>query len=202
MKNTYLGALDQGTTSTRFIIFDKCSNIISQAALEHKQIYPKPGWVEHDANEIIENAKSVIKEAVAIAGIEASDIKSIGITNQRESTVAWDKKTGEALHNVIVWQDMRTEMTVNKIITEHGKDYLKAHSGLPIATYFSALKMSWLLSNVKAVADKAKSGDLCFGTMDEPFTGNSRFSERAHRYSGKQTSIKAINHEIRCASLI
>ena len=166
MGKNYLGALDQGTTSTRFIIFDTESNIISEDHIEHEQIYPKPGWVEHDPIEIIENSVRVIKNAVNKANIDVKDIKSIGITNQRETTLAWDKQTGKPLYNAIVWQDMRTEFAVNNIISENGKDCIRARSGLPIATYFAALRMSWILANVKEAAAEASKGNLCFGTID------------------------------------
>lgn len=166
MSVNYLAALDQGTTSTRFIIFDTDANMIAEDVIEHKQIYTKPGYVEHDPIEIIENAKNVIKNAVAKASINASDIKAIGITNQRETTVAWNKDTGKPLYNAIVWQDMRTELAVATMTREHGKDCVRAKTGLPMSEYFSALKMSWILQNVKEAKDTEKNAKLCLGTID------------------------------------
>ncbi len=166
MAASYLGALDQGTTSTRFMIFDTNANVIAEDNVEHKQIYTKPGYVEHDPLEIIENSISVMKNALAKASINASDIKAIGITNQRETTLAWDKNTGKPLYNAIVWQDMRTELAVSNVIHEHGKDCVKSRTGLPISEYFSALKMAWILQNVKEAKDAEKNGSLCLGTID------------------------------------
>lgn len=166
MGKKYIGALDQGTTSTRFIIFDEHSNIVGQSSLEHKQIYTKPGYVEHDPIEIIENTIAVIKNAVSLASVDAKDIVSIGITNQRETTLAWEKTSGKPLYNAIVWQDMRTESMVNNIVAKHGKDFIKSRTGLPISEYFSALKMSWLMGNVKSVSEAISNANLSFGTID------------------------------------
>ncbi len=166
MSVSYLGALDQGTTSTRFMIFDTNANIVSEEHIEHKQIYTKPGYVEHDPTEIIEKSISVIKGALAKASIDAKDIKAIGVTNQRETTVAWDKNSGKPLYNAIVWQDMRTEFAVSSIVSEHGKDCVKSRTGLPISEYFSALKMSWILHNVKEAKEAEKNSSLCLGTVD------------------------------------
>ncbi len=166
MSISYLGALDQGTTSTRFIIFDTDANIIAEDAIEHKQIYTKPGYVEHNPMEVIENSITVIKNAVAKSSINASDIKAIGVTNQRETTLAWERSTGKPLYNAIVWQDMRTELAVSQMISEHGKDCVRAKTGLPMSEYFSALKMSWVLQNVKEAKAAEKDSNLCLGTID------------------------------------
>ncbi len=162
----YVGAIDQGTTSTRFIVFDRDGSQISSAQKEHGQIYPRPGWVEHDANEIWRNTKSVISAALRKAGLKPSDLAAIGITNQRETTVLWDRHTGKPLHNAIVWQDTRTDQLVSRFSGEGGKDRLREKTGLPLATYFSGLKLHWLLENVPGARQKAVDGDAIFGTID------------------------------------
>lgn len=156
----YIGALDQGTTSTRFIIFNELGQIISQSQLEHQQILPQAGWVEHDAEEIWLNTQRVIASALESGNIPASDLKAIGITNQRETTVCWNRKSGKALTNAIVWQDTRTADYLNKLSNED-KALITQKTGTPIAPYFSASKMAWILAN-----KVSNSGDLAFGTID------------------------------------
>lgn len=162
----YVGAVDQGTTSSRFIVFDKTGNIVTMAQKEHRQIYPKPGWVEHDAAEIITNTNEVIGAALARAGLSANDLISVGITNQRETTVLWNKNTGEPLHNALVWQDTRVDQYVTEFSKEGGQDRFRAITGLPLASYFSGLKLRWLLENVPGARAQAEAGDALFGTID------------------------------------
>src|SRR3954462_1366113 len=162
----YAAAIDQGTTSTRCMIFDHGGNVVSVAQKEHEQIYPKPGWVEHDANEIWARTQEVINEAVEAAGASADDISGVGITNQRETAVVWDRTTGEPIHNAIVWQDTRTDKLVDEYAREGGQARFQEKVGLPLATYFSGPKIRWILDNVDGAAAKAESGDLVFGNMD------------------------------------
>src|SRR5690606_27907505 len=157
---------DQGTTSSRFIVFDRQGAIVSVAQREHAQIYPAPGWVEHDAAEIWRNTEAVIGEALARAGLKASDLAGVGITNQRETTLLWDRSTGAPLANAVVWQDTRTAELVAAYAREGGHDRFRKRTGLPLATYFSALKLKWLLENVDGARAKAQAGDALFGTMD------------------------------------
>lgn len=158
-----IGALDQGTSSTRFILFDESGSIIGQSQKEHKQIMPKPGWVEHDALEIWENTKSVIREV--ISKIDINQLSAIGITNQRETTVVWDKNTGKPLHNAIVWQDTRTQTFLDSISDEDKKS-ITFKTGLTIAPYFSGSKMNWLIKNVPAISNAVSKGNALFGTID------------------------------------
>jgi glycerol kinase len=162
----YVGALDQGTTSTRFMIFDHAGAVVAIDQKEHEQIYPKPGWVEHDAMEIWSRSREVIKGAMAKAGISAADLAAVGITNQRETTLVWDKKTGMPVFNAIVWQDTRTDLLVNEFAKDGGQDRFRAKVGLPLATYFSGPKVRWILDNVPGAREKAEAGDLVFGNMD------------------------------------
>jgi glycerol kinase len=162
----YVGAIDQGTTSSRFIIFDREGRIVSVAQKEHAQIYPRPGWVEHDATEIWRNTQAVIGEALAKAGLAARDLSAVGIANQRETTLVWDRRSGEPLHNALVWQDTRVDQMANRLAEEGGKDRLRAKTGLPLASYFSGLKLAWLLENVPGLRRKAEAGEVLFGTMD------------------------------------
>jgi glycerol kinase len=162
----YIAALDQGTTSTRFIVFDRNGKIVAQAQREHKQIYPQPGWVEHDAEEIYMNTKLVVAEALIPPRISASSIEAVGITNQRETTVVWNRHTGVPYYHAIVWQDTRTENLVKEMEQKEGADGWRAKTGLPFATYFSGLKLKWLLTNVPGLAADAQKGDALFGTMD------------------------------------
>ncbi|MES2649877.1 MAG: glycerol kinase GlpK [Bacteroidota bacterium] len=162
----YIAAIDQGTTSTRFIIFDAKGQIISSAQREHTQHYPKPGWVEHDPMEIYENAKLVVAEALIKGGLLIENIAAIGITNQRETTLVWNKHTGMPYYNALVWQDTRTTSMVNDLTATHGPDGLREKTGLPFATYFSGLKLKWLLENVDGLREAALQGDALFGNID------------------------------------
>jgi glycerol kinase len=168
----YVGAIDQGTTSSRFIVFDKGGNIVSVAQKEHKQIYPKPGWVEHDPLEIMANTNEVIGAALARANLTAADLVAVGITNQRETTVLWDRHTGQPLCNALVWMDTRTDQLVQRFTKDGGQDRFRAKTGLPLATYFSGLKLLWILENVEGARAKAESGDALFGTIDSWMTWN------------------------------
>src|ERR671918_1205121 len=162
----YVGALDQGTTSTRFMIFDHGGNVVAIDQREHEQIYPKPGWVEHDPKEIWTRCEEVIKGALGKAGIGASDLAAVGITNQRETTVVWDRNTGEPVYNAIVWQDTRTQPIVSQWKEEGYEDEIKPKTGLVIATYFSGTKIAWILENVEGARERAERGDLLFGNTD------------------------------------
>ncbi|MGH2750288.1 MAG: glycerol kinase GlpK [Actinomycetota bacterium] len=162
----YVGALDQGTTSTRFMIFNHGGDVVDFDQKEHEQIYPKPGWVEHDANEIWERCQEVIKGALSKAGIKAGDLAAVGITNQRETTVIWDRNTGEPVHNALVWQDTRTDKICDELSSDGGQDRFRATTGLPVATYFSGTKAKWLLDNVEGLRDRADGGELLFGNID------------------------------------
>jgi glycerol kinase len=162
----YIGALDQGTTSTRFIVFDRSGRIVSAAQREHQQIYPRPGWVEHDPDEIWLRTQQVIAEAMQAKNLRQSDLVAIGITNQRETTVAWDRNTGVLVYNAIVWQDTRVEDAVAEFARDGGQDRFRQKTGLPLATYFSALKIRWILNNVEGAREKAKAGNLLCGTVD------------------------------------
>src|ERR687895_30660 len=162
----YAAAIDQGTTSTRCMVFDHGGQVVSVAQKEHEQIYPKPGWVEHDASEIWARTQEVMDEAMQSAGASADDIAGVGITNQRETTLVWDRTTGEPIHNALVWQDTRTDKLVDEYSRDGGQARFQEKVGLPLATYFSGPKIRWILDNVEGTADKAESGDLLFGNMD------------------------------------
>ncbi|HQA17154.1 MAG TPA: FGGY family carbohydrate kinase, partial [Novosphingobium sp.] len=162
----YVGAIDQGTTSTRFIVFDARGTVVAVAQKEHAQIMPQPGWVEHDAQEILANTYDVIAAALARAGLTPADLAAVGITNQRETTVMWDRASGEPVHNALVWMDTRTEGLVAALEAEGGQDRFRATTGLPLATYFSGLKLRWLLDNFSGARDRAEAGELLFGTID------------------------------------
>ncbi len=162
----YVGALDQGTTSTRFMIFDHAGAVVGIDQKEHEQIYPKPGWVEHDPMEIWTRSVEVIRGALAKAGITAADLAAVGVTNQRETTVVWDRRTGKPVHNAIVWQDTRTADICNAFAKDGGQDRFRAKVGLPLATYFSGPKVKWILENVEGARAKAEAGDLLFGNID------------------------------------
>ena len=164
--STYLGAIDQGTTSTRFIIFDSTGRVVSVAQKEHEQIYPKPGWVEHDPEEIWRRIHEVMSEAMQQRGIRPKEVAALGITNQRETTIVWNRKTGVAVCNAIVWQDTRVEDYVAEFAREGGPDRFRKLTGLPLATYFSGLKIRWILNNVPAAKELAQAGDLLFGNID------------------------------------
>ena len=162
----YVGAIDQGTTSTRFMVFDHSGGVKAIAQKEHEQIYPQPGWVEHDPKEIWQRTQEVVSECLSGAGLSASDLAAVGITNQRETAVVWDKTNGEPVHNAIVWQDTRTDRICNELASQGGIDRLRPKTGLPIATYFSGPKVRWILDNVDGARAKADSGDLLFGNID------------------------------------
>ena len=160
----YAAAVDQGTTSTRFMVFDHGGQVVSVDQKEHEQIYPKPGWVEHDANEIWQRTQEVIK--AGLDKVKASDIAAVGVTNQRETTVVWDRTNGQPVYNAIVWQDTRTDTICNELMADGGQDRFRAKTGLPIATYFSGPKIKWILENVDGIREKAESGDIVFGNID------------------------------------
>jgi len=162
----YLGALDQGTTSTRFIIFDRSGRVVSQAQEEHEQIYPAPGWVEHDPEEIWRRTQDVMRNAMQQKVLQPKDLAAIGITNQRETVVVWNKKTGRAISNAIVWQDTRVDRMVADFAKQGGIDRFRARTGLPLSTYFSALKIRWLLENIRDARAQSESGKLLCGTID------------------------------------
>ncbi len=162
----YIGAIDQGTTSSRFIVFDRAGNTIASAQREHRQIFPQPGWVEHDPIEIRDNVRAVIAEALQSADLAPTDLAAIGIANQRETTVLWHRRSGLPVHNALVWQDTRVDPLVAAFARDGGQDRFRAATGLPLASYFSALKLRWLLDNVPGARAAAAAGDLLFGTID------------------------------------
>jgi glycerol kinase len=166
MMKAYVGAIDQGTTSTRFIVFDRAGRIVASAQRNHEQIYPRAGWVEHDPAEIWRNTQLVITEAMRAGGLGASDLGAIGITNQRETTIVWDRRTGAPVCNAIVWQDTRVADAVADLARDGGPDRFRQKTGLPLATYFSALKIRWILENVSGARALAEAGELLFGTVD------------------------------------
>jgi glycerol kinase len=162
----YIGAIDQGTTSTRFMLFDADGQVASVAQKEHQQIYPQPGWVEHDPADIIACTIDVADEAIRRAGIGPAEIAAVGITNQRETTIVWDKQTGKAVANAIVWQDTRVAGEVARYSASGGQNRFREATGLPLSTYFSSMKARWLLQNVAGAKQKASAGELLFGTVD------------------------------------
>jgi glycerol kinase len=162
----YVAAIDQGTTSTRCMIFDHSGRVASVDQVEHKQIFPKAGWVEHDPEEVWRNTRKVCGGSLAKGDIEREEIAAVGITNQRETTVVWDRNTGEPVYNAIVWQDTRTDKIVSELAQDGGQDRYRAKTGLPLATYFSGPKIKWILDNVEGARAKAEAGDLAFGNMD------------------------------------
>ncbi|MDI2033020.1 glycerol kinase GlpK [Paenarthrobacter nitroguajacolicus] len=164
--NQYVIAIDQGTTSSRAIVFDHSGNIVSTGQMEHEQIFPQAGWVEHNPAEIWNNTREVIASALSKANLTRHDIAAVGITNQRETAVVWDKNTGEAVYNAIVWQDTRTQPIVDQLAQDGGLERFKQKVGLPLATYFSGTKIKWILDNVEGAREKAEAGDLLFGNTD------------------------------------
>ena len=162
----YAAALDQGTTSTRCMIFDHGGRVVAIDQLEHEQIFPQAGWVEHDPNEVWQRTRQVMDAALTKSKANASDIAGLGITNQRETTVVWDKNTGEPVYNAIVWQDTRTDKICDELMADGGQDRFRQTTGLPIATYFSGPKVRWILDNVDGARERAEAGDLLFGNMD------------------------------------
>ncbi|MFC5679252.1 glycerol kinase GlpK [Aeromicrobium endophyticum] len=162
----YIGSIDQGTTSTRFMIFDHGGNEIARHQLEHEQVLPQAGWVEHDPTEIWERTSSVIQSTLNKAGLDASDLAALGITNQRETTVVWNKNTGRPYYNAIVWQDTRTDRIASALDRDERGDIIRRKAGLPPATYFSGGKIQWILENVDGVREAAEKGDAIFGNTD------------------------------------
>lgn len=166
MAKKYVAAIDQGTTSTRFIVFDRQGQIICSNQQEHQQIYPQPGWVEHNPEEIWQRTQSVIKNALEIGNIDPKDIAALGITNQRETTIVWNRKTGKPYGNAIVWQDTRTRFVCDQLAELEGKDRFRERCGLPLATYFSGPKIKWMLDNIPGLREAAHQGDAIFGNVD------------------------------------
>ena len=161
-----VGAIDQGTTSTRFMVFDHSGRVVAVAQRPHAQHFAQPGWVEHDALEILGNTLAVVDEALTGAGLTAADLVAVGIANQRETTVVWDRATGEPVHNAIVWQDTRTAGIIDRLAGDAGPDRFRATTGLPLATYFAGPKITWMLDEVPGLRERAEAGDLCAGTID------------------------------------
>ena len=162
----YAAAVDQGTTSNRFMVFDHAGKVVTVDQKEHEQIYPKPGWVEHNPMEIWERTQEVIAGALKKGGIDPKDIAAVGITNQRETTVVWEKATGKPVYNAIVWQDTRTDQICNELAKNGGQDRFREKVGLPLATYFSGPKVKWILDNVAGAREKAEKGEILFGNID------------------------------------
>jgi glycerol kinase len=162
----YIAAIDQGTTSTRFLVFDSQGDMVALAQREHRQLYPQPGWVEHDAQEIWQRTQEVIQEGLEQKGLSAADIAAVGITNQRETVVLWNRATGEPVANAMVWQDTRVAPEVEELSRQHGQDCFRPQTGLPLSTYFSSMKIKWLLDNVPHLRKQADGGDILFGNID------------------------------------
>ncbi|MDR3107773.1 MAG: glycerol kinase, partial [Bifidobacteriaceae bacterium] len=164
--NDFVLAIDQGTTSTRAIIFDHSGSAVATGQMEHRQIYPQAGWVEHDPVEIWDNTRQVVAVALAKAELAARDIAAIGITNQRETTVVWDKTTGQPVYNAVVWQDARTTDYVDRLAAEGGVERFRSITGLPLNPYFSGAKIAWILDHVPGARRRAENGELLFGNTD------------------------------------
>jgi glycerol kinase len=162
----FVGAIDQGTSSTRFIVFDRAGRECGRAQIEHAQVLPQPGWVEHDPREIVQRTLDAIAGGLAAAGVTARDLTAIGISNQRETTVVWDRRSGVPFGNAIVWQDTRTDAIAAQLARDGHADHIRATTGLPPATYFSAGKLRWILEHVAGVREAAARGDALFGTID------------------------------------
>ncbi|MGH3427877.1 MAG: FGGY family carbohydrate kinase, partial [Mycobacteriales bacterium] len=163
----FVAAVDQGTTSTRCMIFNHSGRVVSVDQMEHEQIFPKPGWVEHNPEEVWRNTREVCAGALAKADLRDSDIVAVGVTNQRETTVVWDRTTGKPVYNAIVWQDTRTDRICGELgALGGGQERYRSRTGLPLATYFSGPKIRWILDSVEGARAKAEAGDLAFGTMD------------------------------------
>jgi glycerol kinase len=162
----HIGAIDQGTTSTRFIVFDRAGRVKAVAQKEHAQIYPNPGWVEHNPDEIWQHTREVIAEAMAKGGLQPQDLAAIGITNQRETAIIWNRKTGEPVANALVWQDTRVADYVRELARAGGQDRFRSKTGLPLTTYFSGLKIRWILEHIKGARELAEAGDALFGNVD------------------------------------
>ena len=168
----YIAAIDQGTTSTRAMIFDHAGQVVASEQLEHRQIFPRAGWVEHDPIEIWRNTRRVAAAVLAAGELKPRHLAACGITNQRETTVVWDRRTGEPVYNAIVWQDTRTDRLCEELAGDAGVDRYRARTGLPLSTYFAGPKVRWILDNVDGVRERAERGELCFGTMDSWLTWN------------------------------
>ncbi|MGH2857974.1 MAG: glycerol kinase GlpK [Solirubrobacteraceae bacterium] len=166
MRERYVAAIDQGTASSRCLVFDSSGRIVSVGQKEHHHLYPRPGWVEHDPEEIWSNVEEVVAHALAEARLEPTDLVALGIANQRETTLVWDRESGRAVHNAINWQDTRTDHLVRDLAAEHGEDWFRARCGLQPATYFSGPKLRWLLDTVPELRPRAQRGEALFGTMD------------------------------------
>ncbi len=166
MKERYVAAIDQGTASSRCLVFDRSGRIVSVAQKEHRHIYPRPGWVEHDPEEIWDNVEEVVERALVQARLEACDLVAVGIANQRESTIVWDRATGRPVHPAINWQDMRTDQIVRGLAAEFGQEHFRERSGLPASTYFSGPKLRWLLDTIPGLRQRAQDGEVLFGTID------------------------------------
>ena len=162
----YIGAIDQGTTSTRFIVFDSSGNVVAIAQKEHQQIYPQPGWVEHNPEEIWQRTREVIREALSNKDFRPQDLAAIGITNQRETTIVWNRKTGKPVANALVWQDTRVADYVSDLARSGGQDRFRIKTGLPLTTYFSGSKIRWILEHVKGARELAEAGEVIFGNID------------------------------------
>ncbi|MCA1828707.1 MAG: glycerol kinase, partial [Myxococcales bacterium] len=162
----YVLAIDQGTTSSRALILDQRLSLKGSSGVEFRQIFPKPGWVEHDFEEIWDSTLKAIGKAMREAGAKARDLRAIGITNQRETTLLWDRKSGKPVHRAIVWQDRRTADICNALKSQGKEPWIREKTGLVLDAYFSGTKLQWLLENVRGVREKASRGDLCFGTID------------------------------------
>ena len=166
MTGAYVASIDQGSASSRCLLFDERGRIVSVAQKEHRQLFPRPGWVEQDAEEILGNVLQVVPDALEKAGLKLADLAALGIANQRETTLVWDRHTGRPIYNAISWQDTRTDKIVNRLATEGGKDRFRAKTGLPLTTYFSGPKIQWILDHVDGARAGAERGDVLFGTME------------------------------------
>ena len=166
MSERYVAAIDQGTASSRCMVFDRSARIVSIAQKEHQQVFPRPGWVEHDPDEIWRNVEEVLRDALDKAQLTSSDVVALGIANQRESTLVWERDSGAPVHNAINWQDTRTDHLVRELGGDAGQDRFRERCGLPLATYFSGPKLRWLLDTVPGLRERAEAGEVLFGTMD------------------------------------
>lgn len=198
MSSQYILSLDQGTTSSRAILFDKDGQIVATAQKEFTQIFPKPGWVEHNAVEIWQTQLAVAKDAVAKAQIRAEQISAIGITNQRETTVVWDRHTGQPIYNAIVWQDRRTASFCDELKEKGEEEYIKDTTGLVVDAYFSGTKVNWILNHVEGAKEKAQQGKLCFGTIDSWLIWNlTNGAVHATDYSNASRTLMYNIHELK-----
>ncbi len=185
----YIGSLDQGTTSTRFVIVDRGGSFVAYDQQEHRQIFPRPGWVEHDAAEIWERAQAVIGGALDKAGLAAGDLAAVGIANQRETSVVWEAATGDPLAPAIVWQDTRTDQLCAELGGDEGPDRFRAKTGLPLATYFAGPKLRWLLDNVPGLRERGEAGEALFGTVDSWLLWNLTGAHRTEVTNASRTLL-------------